>query len=267
MTTIDAAPANVATARGAPLLTVRGLVKRFNGVTAVDRVDMVVNQGELVSLIGPNGSGKTTFFNCVTGFLTPEEGRVIFRDQDITGARPNRIALKGISRTFQNARIFPGLTVLDNLILSVQQHQEDSILRRALRTAQIRRLEAESTDRAELLLEKVGLMHMRGELAHDLVYGQRKMLEFACALISDPELIMLDEPAAAVSTTLVDRMKQYILELHSQGKSFLVVEHNMGVVMDISERIVVLDYGKKIAEGKPREIQDNALVREAYFGS
>ena len=259
-------PANVP-AQGSPLLVVRGLLKRFNGVVAVDHVDMVVNQGELVSLIGPNGSGKTTLFNCVTGFLTPEAGQVSFRDEEITGARPDRIALKGISRTFQNVRVFPGLTVLDNLILSVQQHQEDSILKRALRTAQIRRLEAESTERAEFLLEKVGLAHMRDAPAHDLVYGQRKMLEFACALISDPELIMLDEPAAGVSTALVDHMKRYILELHKQGKSFLVVEHNMGVVMDISERIVVLDYGKKIAEGKPREIQENELVREAYFGS
>lgn len=257
---------DMAAAPQSPLLAVSGLVKRFDGVVAVNEVDMVVNRGELVSLIGPNGSGKTTFFNCVTGFLTPEEGRVLFKGDDITAARPDRITLKGISRTFQNVRIFPSLTTLDNLLLSVQQHQEDNILKRALRTTQIRRLEAKSTERAEFLLEKVGLVHLRHELARDLVYGQRKLLEFACALIPDPELIMLDEPAAAVSTTLVNRMKEYILELHSNGKAFLVVEHNMGVVMDISERIVVLDYGKKIAEGKPREIQENELVREAYFG-
>lgn len=254
-------------ANDVPLLDVQGLVKRFDGITAVDGVDMHVNRGELVSLIGPNGSGKTTFFNCVTGFLTPEEGRVRFDGEEITGARPDRIALKGICRTFQNVRIFPGLTVLDNLILSVQQHQEDSIVRRALRTARIRRLESESTERAEFLLEKVGLQDMRHEPAAELVYGQRKLLEFTCALIPDPQLIMLDEPAAGVSTALVDRMKEYILELHGAGKSFLLVEHNMGVVMDISQRIVVLDYGKKIAEGKPRDIQDNELVREAYFGS
>ncbi|HZD10342.1 MAG TPA: ABC transporter ATP-binding protein [Candidatus Binatia bacterium] len=251
----------------AHLLEIDGLVKRFDGVTAVDDVDMYVDQGELVSLIGPNGSGKTTLFNCVTGFLSPEEGRVLFGDEDITGARPDHIALKGICRTFQNVRIFPGLSTLDNLILAVQQHQEDSIWRRALRTGKIRRLEAESMERADFLLHRVGLAHMRDEPAHDLVYGQRKMLEFACALIPDPQLIMLDEPAAGVSTALVDRMKEFILELHAEGKSFLLVEHNMGVVMDISQRIVVLDYGKKIAEGEPREIQDNELVREAYFGS
>lgn len=250
-----------------PLLEIQGLVKRFNGVTAVDHVDMHVGRGELVSLIGPNGSGKTTLFNCVTSFLKPDEGQVLFEGQDITHLRPDHVALKGICRTFQNVRIFPGLSVLDNLVLSVQQFQEDSILRRALRTPKIRQLETVSVERAEQLLEQIGLLHMRHEPAAELVYGQRKLLEFACALIPDPRLIMLDEPAAGVSTALVDRMKEYILELHAQGKSFLLVEHNMGVVMDISERIVVLDHGSKIAEGKPREIQENEQVREAYFGS
>lgn len=252
---------------GKPLLQVQGLVKHFSGITAVNEVDLHVDEGELVSLIGPNGSGKTTFFNCVTGFLVPDEGRVQYRGEDITGLRPDRIALKGICRTFQNVRIFPGLSVMDNLILSLQQHQEDSLLQRALRTSRIRLLEEISIERATTLLDRVGLMHMRDESAADLVYGQRKLLEFACALIPDPDLIMLDEPAAGVSTALVDRMKEHIQELHHAGKSFLLVEHNMGVVMDISQRIVVLDYGKKIAEGSPREIQDNELVREAYFGS
>lgn len=250
-----------------PILDVSRLVKRFDGVTALNQVDLHVGHGELVSLIGPNGSGKTTFFNCVTGFLTPEEGTIIFDGEDITRARPDRIALRGICRTFQNARILPGLSVLDNLILSLQQHQEESIVQRALRTARIRQLEMVALERAEHLLEKVGLWGLRHEPAADLVYGQRKLLEFACALIPEPRLIMLDEPAAGVSTALVDRMKEYILELHEAGSSFLLVEHNMGVVMDISQRIVVLDYGKKIAEGTPREIQDNELVREAYFGS
>ena len=252
--------------KAAPLLEVQGLTKRFIGVTAVDQVDMALYPGELLSLIGPNGSGKTTLFNCVTGFLKPEEGRVRFRGDDITGDRPDRIALKGLSRTFQNVRIFPGLTVFDNLMLSLQQYQEDALLARALQTARIRRLEASSAERAEELLEQTGLAPLRNEMAHNLVYGQRKMLEFACALIPDPELVMLDEPAAGVSTSMVDEMKRYILELNAQGKTFLVVEHNMGVVMDISQRIVVLDYGKKIAEGTPSEIQNTELVREAYFG-
>lgn len=249
-----------------PVLALDGLTKRFNGVTAVDHVDMALYDGELLSLIGPNGSGKTTLFNCVTGFLKPEEGTITFNGHDITSERPDKVALRGISRTFQNVRIFPGLTVFDNLMLALQQHQEDNLLARAVRSGRIRRLEGESAEQVDELLEQVGLTALRDEKAHNLVYGQRKMLEFACAVIPDPPLVMLDEPAAGVSTSMVDQMKAYILELNRQGKSFLVVEHNMGVVMDISQRIVVLDYGKKIAEGTPEEIQQNEQVREAYFG-
>lgn len=249
-----------------PMLEVANLTKRFNGVVAVNQVDMQLMQGELLSLIGPNGSGKTTLFNCVTGFLKPEGGEVRFRGEEITNERPDKIALRGISRTFQNVRIFPSLTAMQNLLLSLQQHQEDSLLRRALHSRGIQTLEKASRERAEVILEQIGLAHLRDEEAHNLVYGQRKMLEFGCALIPDPTLVMLDEPAAGVSTATVDLMKAYILELHRQGKTFLVVEHNMGVVMDISQRIVVLDYGKKIAEGTPAEIQQNELVREAYFG-
>ena len=248
------------------LLQITGLTKRFDGVTAVDHVDLRLRHGELLSLIGPNGSGKTTLFNCVTGFLRPEEGEIRFKGEVITRDRSDRIALRGISRTFQNVRVFPSLTVMQNLLLSLQQHQEDSLLRRALHTPGIQKLEKESRERAEVILEQIGLADLQDEEAHSLVYGQRKMLEFGCALIPDPDLVMLDEPAAGVSTARVDQMKAYIMELHRQGKTFFVVEHNMGVVMDISERIVVLDYGKKIAEGTPGEIQQNALVREAYFG-
>ncbi len=250
-----------------PLLQVRNLTKRFDGVTAVNQVDMEIHKGELLSLIGPNGSGKTTMFNCITGFLRPEEGDVMFNGKNITNERPDTIALRGICRTFQNVRILVSLTVFDNLMVALQQHQEDSLWNRALHTRRIRHLEADSADRINDLLEQVGLIHLRNEEAHSLVYGQRKLLEFACALVADPELVLLDEPAAGVNTSMVDHMKEQILRLNrEQGKTFLVVEHNMGVVMDISQRIVVLDYGKKIAEGTPSEIQQNELVREAYFG-
>jgi len=217
--------------------------------------------------IGPNGSGKTTLFNCITGFLKPEEGQIRFKEHDITSNRPDRITLNGISRTFQNVRLFSELTVLENLLLSLQQFQEENFLSRILQTSQIRRFESEGVARAMRLLKEVGMQDLRDEKVVNLVYGQRKMLEFLCALMPDPELVMLDEPAAGVSTSEVDKMKQYIVELNSRGKTFLVVEHNMGVVMDISHRIVVLDHGKKIAEGTPNEIQDNEEVREAYFGS
>lgn len=249
-----------------PMMEVRGLTKRFDGVIAVDKVDMAVYPGELVCLIGPNGSGKTTLFNCVTGFLRPEEGHVLFKGEEITDERPDKIALRGLCRTFQNVSILPSLTVFQNLMVAMQQHQEDNLLKRTFQTKDIQKLEAEAGELANSLLEQVGLFTLRDEEAHNLVFGQRKLLEFACALIPKPDLVMLDEPAAGVSTALVDQMKEYILMLNRQGRTFLVVEHNMRMVMDISKRIVVMDYGRKIAEGSPREIQQDRRVREAYFG-
>jgi ABC-type branched-subunit amino acid transport system ATPase component len=248
------------------LLEIRGLSKRFIGVTAVDRVDLAVERGELVSLIGPNGSGKTTLFNCVTGYLGADDGRVRFRGRDVTNAPPHRVARLGIARTFQQVSVFPRLSALDNLLVFLQQHQEEHVLARLLRTRRVRRLEAEAIERARRLLELVGLADRAAAPAGGLSYGQRKLLAFAAALMPDPELLLLDEPAAAVNPTMINQMKQHILALHRQGKTVLLVEHNMEVVMDISQRIVVLDHGQKIAEGPPEAIQRDARVVEAYFG-
>ena len=248
------------------LLEVHGLVKHFIGVTAVDGVDLAVERGELVSLIGPNGSGKTTLFNCVTGYLAADAGRVLFRGRDVTNAAPHRVARLGVARTFQQVSVFPRLSALENLLVFLQQHQEERLLSRLLRTRRLRRLEAEAVERAHRLLELVGLSGKADAGAGTLSYGQRKLLAFAAALMPDPELLLLDEPAAAVNPTMINQMKEHILRLHGQGKTAVLVEHNMDVVMDISQRVVVLDHGQKIAEGSPQTIRRDARVIEAYFG-
>jgi len=245
------------------LLEVHGLVKHFLGVTAVDQVDLSVGSGELVSLIGPNGSGKTTLFNCVTGYLGADGGRVLFRGRDITRTAPHRVARLGLARTFQHVSVFSRLSALENLLVFLQQHQEERLLARLLRTPRMRRLEAQAVERACRLLELVGLSEKTDAAAGTLSYGQRKLLAFAGALMSDPELLLLDEPAAAVNPTMINQLKSHILDLHRQGKTVVLVEHNMDVVMDISQRVVVLDHGQKIAEGPPEAIRRDARVIEA----
>ena len=248
------------------LLEIRGLVKRFLGVTAVDQVDLAVEPGELVSLIGPNGSGKTTLFNCVTGYLAADSGRVLFRGRDLTNVAPHRVARLGVARTFQQVSVFPRLSALENLLVFLQQHQEEHLLARLLRTRRLQRLEAEAVERARRLLDLVGLTDKADAGAGSLSYGQRKLLAFAAALMPDPDLLLLDEPAAAVNPTMINQLKDHILALHRQGKTVLLVEHNMEVVMDISQRVVVLDHGQKIAEGSPEAIRRDPRVIEAYFG-
>ncbi len=233
----------------APILEVRGVTKRFGGIQALAGPSFEVRAGTICGLIGPNGSGKSTLFDCITGIQPVDGGEVRFRGERITGLPPFRIARRGIGRTFQLTRLFPRLTVLENL-LAVAGRADGRDAER----------------RARELIDFVNLTRVTHELAANLSYGQSKLLEFIRALMLEPALVMLDEPAAGVNPTLLEKLAGHIRELRARGVTFLVVEHNMTLVMNLCDTIVVLDHGEKIAEGPPRAIQGDERVIEAYFG-
>lgn len=248
------------------VLAVQSLTKRFFGIEALDNVSLHLNDGEILALIGPNGSGKTTLFNCVTGYLRPDGGNVYYRGRDITNYPPHVVSHLGVARTFQTIRLFANLTVLENMLLGIQEHQERAFLARILRTPAVRSHERSAQQRATELLRMVDLEPLQDRPAKDLSYGQRKLLTFALALMPDPQVLLLDEPAAAVNPTMINHLKDYVRALNHQGKTVLLIEHNMDVVMDLAHRVVVLDYGRMIAEGTPAEIKRDERVIEAYFG-
>ncbi|HEY1297783.1 MAG TPA: ABC transporter ATP-binding protein [Chloroflexota bacterium] len=248
------------------ILSIERVTKRFYGVAALRDLSFDVEEGELLSIIGPNGSGKTTLFNVITGFLRADQGRVRLRGGDITGAPPHAIARKGLVRTFQDVRLFASLSVLDNLRLAAQQHQEENLLARFFWTPGVRRLEARATDRALALLEEFGLVTYARTPAGLLSYGQRKLLEFAIAIMPEPEIVLLDEPAAAVNPTMINTLTEHVVAYNRAGHTVVLIEHNMGVVMDISHRVLVLDSGELIAQGPPDVVREDPLVLEAYFG-
>ena len=230
------------------ILEVQDVTKRFGGVTAVNHCSLALAPGKIYGLIGPNGSGKTTLFNCITGLEQRDDGEICYKGERIDGLKPHQVARLGIGRTFQIIRIFPELSALENLLV---------VAREPFEAAQRRALE---------MLRLVTLHQLQNEYAGNLSYGQQKLLEFARVLMTDPELILLDEPAAGVNRTLLNDLLGVIRELRSQGKTIFIVEHDMKVVMDLSETIFVLDYGEKIAEGPPAKIQKDERVMEAYFG-
>jgi ABC-type branched-subunit amino acid transport system ATPase component len=230
------------------ILEVRGVSKRFGGVTAVNRCSLALEEGKIFSLIGPNGSGKTTLFNLITGVERCDEGQIYFKGERINHLPPHKIAWRGIGRTFQLIRVFPELTTLENLLVVASQDW-DSSRRRALE-----------------LLSFVKLDQLKGEFAGNLSYGQQRLLEFARVLMLDPILILLDEPAAGVNRTLLNDLLSAIQGLQALGKTILIVEHDMKVVMNLSEKIFVLDHGEKLVEGAPSVIQSDPRVMEAYFG-
>jgi ABC-type branched-subunit amino acid transport system ATPase component len=249
------------------VLRVDQLTKDFDNLRAVDHCSFEVSQGLVFGLIGPNGSGKTTVFNLVTGFLQPTAGRIYFQGREITGLRPHQIGQLGIIRTFQLVRAFNRMTVMENLLMAPKNQAGENCLLGVLRTAKVRRQEQEAIQRAADLLALVGLEKVADEYCGNLSYAEQKMVEITRALMTDPQLILLDEPASGINPTLVNQILDYIRRLRDeQGKTFLVVEHDMRVIMNLCDRIAVLNYGQKIAEGTPAEISADSRVIDAYLG-
>ena len=255
-----------------PILQVSGLTMDFGGIRALNKLDLNVHAGEIVALIGPNGAGKTTFFNCVTGIYTPTAGDVLMtrpgdnKPISLKGLKPNHVTEKGLARTFQNIRLFSKMTVLENVMIGRHCRTKAFILGAVLRTAATRREEREIAEMSYGLLEKVKLADLANELAENLSYGAQRRLEIARALATEPSLLLLDEPAAGMNPHETQELTALIREISSDGQAILLIEHDMKLVMALSDRIYVMDYGKKIAEGNPEQIRTNPEVIKAYLG-
>ncbi len=256
----------------AKLLEVRGLTMDFGGLRAIDGVNLDIFAGEIVALIGPNGAGKTTFFNCVTGIYEPTAGDVLIHppggvSRRINGMKPNRITAFGMARTFQNIRLFPAMTVLENVMIGRHCRTGTSIVDAIFRSRRAVREERETVAKSYQLLERVGLAASADEFARSLAYGAQRRLEIARALATDPFLLLLDEPAAGMNPQETQELDELIVRLRAQERvAILLIEHDMKLVMNISDRIYVMEYGKEIAQGTPREIKENRAVIEAYLG-
>jgi ABC-type branched-subunit amino acid transport system ATPase component len=248
------------------VLGIEGVTKQFGGVIALDEVTISLKENELVGLIGPNGSGKTTLFNCITGILRPESGSIVFRGENITGQKAYNITLKGMTRTYQLVHVFPKLSVLQNMVLGIIPHQGDNIIKLFLNSREIRNWDKRNEEKALELLDFVGILKAKDDNAYSLSYGQQKLLELAVALMSSPKLLLLDEPLGGVNPTLINAIMDRIIKLHERGLTLFVIEHNMHMIMSLSQRIIVLDNGTIIADGSPTEIKANERVIQAYFG-
>ncbi|TIC88590.1 ABC transporter ATP-binding protein [Nocardioides sp. GY 10113] len=251
---------------GAVVLDVRHLTLKFGGLTALDDVSFQIQEGEILGLIGPNGAGKTTCFNAVTGVYKPTSGDIVFEGESVVGLKKHKITQKGIARTFQNIRLFPTMTALENVLVGTDAQHRTGMLSALFRLPRHRQEEERGHRRAMELLRFMGIVDKADELASNLSYGDQRRLEIARAMATEPKLICLDEPAAGFNPAEKVQLMELIRKVRDQGYTVLLIEHDMKLVMGVTDRIVVLEFGRKIAEGRPSEIRDNPAVIAAYLG-
>lgn len=247
-------------------LEINSLTKRFGGLVAVNNVNFTVNDREITALIGPNGAGKTTLFNCISGFYEPEEGDVLLNNVRLNGNPPYKILKSGLARTFQLVRNFEGMTILDNIMTAAHVHSGQNFFNSLLFLPDVRRSEKRLKAKAEEILQFLGLDHLADKYPNEISYGQKRLVEIGKILATDAEILLMDEPAAGLNDSETRNLMQTITAIQDTGKTILIVEHNMKFIMELVQKIVVLNFGKKIADGTPEEIRNNEEVIKAYLG-